>query len=273
MWFWIAAILHAQEVPSLPTTWSETALCANGRPLQWEDMCKEAERVRQGKVSLSEQVSFGTDRRAKLRHLYTKFMEIKNTEAYLHRCCGNETPCRVRFQQTKMTTTRGRSQFDAGTSRGKLMLSEKDIEEAVSSEDLDVILLHGMGHACQHAQVDAEQWSLPSYNSEDWELTGRGFRFRFINGEVESCVQEVFRKAVKSKRQNFSRNWAKEVFSDAIFLGENRSVSGLAMNCQARQSDYHLDAKDYMHCFLKLPELRNSICRSTTEDKKSRAAR
>jgi hypothetical protein len=186
-------------------------------------------------------------------------------------CCGagttaSETACRTQFNQTELKVNLG---LGADESTGYFGNSSTDtaihvslgiLVNCTSTDCVDRLFLHELGHACHYLKNQTQQ-TLP-YSESD---TRRDF-VAARGEDVTQCVQTALqteRNRASQGQQLLNINaeeWFEEALADATFFHLWTTPGSWAWNCNAHQDELHSNPRIYMACLFRIPAVRQNLC-------------
>lgn len=197
------------------------------------------------------------ERRTLLRHLYEKFMTMKNTPTYAETCCGSNLRCLRNFSQVRLKTTANAQSFFSSITN-EIFLSERLLVDLSSHHSLDRVLLHEMGHACQYARANGISYIVLELKLRPLHVEERDFRKTFSEA-TWSCLRQKHRTWKKDPLVN-APSRLREAFANGIFASEMKSVFHWHSPCHVKSDASHANPVEYMDCFFQDHKVREKLC-------------
>lgn len=223
-----------------------------------------------------------------MRYTAGYFEQIKNDPEALENCCKGSEGCKDHLKATRLQFIEGMPRGDRtayyvnqGPFANQVHISMTRAVNSLSAESLHWLLLHELGHACQHGKA----LGLPVATDQEFVTkakvldvlvgestcaagTGTFGMAETLGGTVSHCVQAQLhrhaREAVRDgalKEGKLCRSlWEQEAFASSVFAFKMDSVRDWAWMCFNAPDEDHPSQREYLGCLLQDRRVRRNFC-------------
>ena len=217
-------------------------------------------------------------RKLVLENTFSFFDSTQKNSDFLKTCCGHNPDCQSKILKLELvfvqglpkdqqyayyfTTTDGNGEF----TKHRIELSEAILLNSLSAANIERVLLHELGHAC-----DISRHAGHKYMTKKFKGCASDEEFRnletYFSKEVAKCIRDdlarpmaAFEKA--SGQRVCLADWLHEAFAEAFQYQNAKDIQSFSWDCSATPPDLmHPPPAVPMNCMLKHdPKLRRNLC-------------
>lgn len=206
-------------------------------------------------------------------NLTRRFNELKNNMSLERHCCGDYgTQCWGGFRQTRLQILpsnhpdmqNSRAHYDPNKTifddNWFIRVSEEQLAQARSMQELDRILFHEFGHACQH-YIAKDQGKMSDWRESNNRNIDSYVGFERVHPAVRTCIQNKL-NATNIQGVDLT-TWKHEIFADIIYAKFNTNVQHWAFHCSrlsSPSSRLHPSTSVFLECLLLDPAVQSNFC-------------
>ncbi len=189
------------------------------------------------------------------------------------KCCQGKSSCLPRFQKTSLELVNDEKAIAEYQSSqlvndpGRIVISNTKLAANLNEENVDRLLLHELGHACQFARIAEDEKRYSSFTDPEKncsnEETGL-YEFReFLGEKMTFCLQKkitIMKHKLESTGGFCFHRWYRETFADMAFRDQMKTPLHWTFDTNRKSSSKnHPGTANLLECY-ESEKIKQQLC-------------